>query len=74
VPETILFLHSSAGRYGADRQLVALAGGVDRARYTPVAVLPERGELAELLERAQVETVVAPLTVLRRAEIRPRAA
>lgn len=71
--ETILFLHSSAGRYGADRQLVALADGLDRERFTPVAVLPERGELAELLEAADVETVVAPLTVLRRAEFGPRA-
>src|SRR4029079_3384342 len=38
------------------------------------AVLPERGELAELLEAADVETVGAPLTVLRRAELGPRSA
>jgi len=74
VPETILFIHSSAGRYGADRQLLALAAGIDRGRFTPVAVLPERGELAQLLEDAGVETAVAPLTVLRRAELGPRAA
>jgi len=74
VPETILLLHSSAGRYGADRQLLALAAGLDRDRFTPVAVLPERGELAELLEAAGVETALAPLTVLRRAELGPRAA
>ena len=49
VAAPILFLHSSAGRYGADRQLLALAAGLDRARFTPVAVLPERGELADLL-------------------------
>ncbi len=72
--ETILFLHSSAGRYGADRQLVTLAAGVNRERFTPVAVLPERGELAELLEAEDVETVIAPLTVLRRAELGPRVA
>ena len=72
--ETILFLHSSAGRYGADRQLLALAAGLDRARFTPVAVLPARGELAGLLEDADVETLVAPLTVLRRADLGPRAA
>jgi glycosyltransferase involved in cell wall biosynthesis len=74
VAATILFLHSSAGRYGADRQLLALASGLDRRRFTPVAVLPERGELADLLEEAGVETVVAPLTVLRRAELGPRTA
>jgi glycosyltransferase involved in cell wall biosynthesis len=72
--ETILYLHSSAGRYGADRQLLALASGIDRRRFTPVAVLPERGDLADLLEDAGIETLVAPLAVLRRAELGPRAA
>jgi glycosyltransferase involved in cell wall biosynthesis len=72
--ETILLLHSSAGRYGADRLLLALASGLDRARFTPVAVLPERGELAGLLEDAGVEAVVADLAVLRRAELGPRGA
>ena len=70
----IVFLHSSAGRYGADRQLLALAAGLDRARFTPVAVLPERGELAEPLEDADVEVVVSDLAVLRRAELGPRGA
>jgi glycosyltransferase involved in cell wall biosynthesis len=74
VAATILFLHSSAGRYGADRQLLALASGLDRQRFTPVAVLPERGELAPLLEGAGVETLVADLAVLRRADLGPRAA
>ena len=72
--ETICFLHSSAGRYGADRQLLTLAAGLNRERFTPVAVLPERGELAELLEAEDVETVIAPLSVLRRAELGPRVA
>ena len=67
-------MHSSAGRYGADRQLLALAAGLERDRFTPVAVLPERGELAGLLEDAGVETLVAPLAVLRRAELGPRRA
>jgi len=71
---TILFLHSSAGRYGADRQLLALAAGLDRDRFTPVAVLPERGELAEALEDAGVEAAVAGFSILRRAELGPRAA
>ena len=74
MPETILFLHSSAGRYGADRQLVAIAAGLDRQRFTPVAVLPERGELAGLLEDVDVEVLVADLAVLRRAELGPRSA
>jgi hypothetical protein len=69
---TVLYLHSSAGRYGADLQLVALAGGLDRSRFTPVCVLPERGELAALLEERDVEVVVHPLAVLRRGLLDPR--
>jgi glycosyltransferase involved in cell wall biosynthesis len=57
VRRTALFLHSSAGRYGADLQLVALASGLDRERWDAVAVLPERGTLAPLLERAGVKVV-----------------
>jgi glycosyltransferase involved in cell wall biosynthesis len=66
-------LHSSAGRYGADRQLLLLAGGLDRSRFDPVVVLPERGELAGPLEEAGVETVVEPMRILRRADLSPRA-
>ena len=51
LPRTVLFLHSSAGGYGADRQLLALAGGLDPNRYNPVVALPERGSLAAQLER-----------------------
>ena len=69
---TVLYLHSSAGRYGADLQLVALAGGLDRSRFTPVCVLPERGELAPFLEERDVEVVVHPLAVLRRGLLDPR--
>jgi hypothetical protein len=65
LPRTVLFLHSSAGRYGADLQLLALAGGLDD-RYRAIAVLPERGELAPLLENEGVEVLVRPLAVLRR--------
>ena len=45
-PRTVLFLHGSSGGYGADRQLELLATGLDRARYQPLVVLPERGDLA----------------------------
>ena len=70
---TVLFLHSSAGRYGADLQLLALAGGLDPERYRAIAVLPERGELGALLEQAGVEVVAGPLAVLRRVDPAPLA-
>jgi glycosyltransferase involved in cell wall biosynthesis len=71
---TVLFLHSSAGLYGADRQLLTLARGLDRRRYKPVVVLPERGELAPLLEEAGVEVLLQPLAALRRSLVSPAGA
>jgi glycosyltransferase involved in cell wall biosynthesis len=70
-PRTVLYLHSSAGRYGADRQLALLAGGLDPARYRAVVVLAMDGELREDLQAAGVEVVVRPLAVLRRAVMSP---
>lgn len=65
-PRTVLFLHGSGGGYGADRQLELLAMGLDRARYRPLVVLPERGGLGARLEEAGVELMIAPLAVLQR--------
>ncbi|MGI8729739.1 MAG: glycosyltransferase [Solirubrobacteraceae bacterium] len=63
----MLFLHSSAGRYGADRQLALLAGGLDPERYRALVVLAMDGDLREDLQAAGVEVLVRPLAVLRRA-------
>jgi glycosyltransferase involved in cell wall biosynthesis len=68
-PRTVLYLHSSAGRYGADRQLALLAGGLDPARYHPLVVLAMDGELRGDLAAAGVEVLVRPLAVLRRASM-----
>ena len=73
MPRTVLFLHSSAGRYGADLQLLSMADGLDRSRFTPLCVLPERGELTPLLEEAGAEVLTRPLAVLRR-DLTPRGA
>jgi glycosyltransferase involved in cell wall biosynthesis len=66
-PRTVLYLHSSAGRYGADRQLLLLARGLDPDRFRPLVVLPEPGPLAADLETAGVEVLVRPLAVVRRS-------
>jgi len=71
-PRTVLYLHSSAGRYGADRQLLAIAAGLDPERYCAVVVLPEDGPLARDLRAARIEVLVRPLAVLRRALMSPR--
>ncbi|MGI8801564.1 MAG: glycosyltransferase [Solirubrobacteraceae bacterium] len=69
---TVLLVHSSAGGYGADRQLALIAGGLDPARYRPLVVLATDGPLVAELGRAGVETRVEPLAVLRRSELSPR--
>lgn len=65
-------MHSSAGRYGADRQLHLLATGLDPARYRALVVLAEDGPLADDLRGAGVEVIVRPLAVLRRALLNSR--
>jgi glycosyltransferase involved in cell wall biosynthesis len=70
-PRTVLYLHSSAGRYGADRQLAVIATGLDPARWRPLVVLAMDGELREDLQAAGVEVLVRPLAVLRRAAMSP---
>ncbi len=67
----MLYLHSSAGRYGADRQLALMATGLDPARYRPLVVLAQDGELVGDLGAAGVEVLVRPLAVLRRALTSP---
>jgi glycosyltransferase involved in cell wall biosynthesis len=66
----VLFLHPSATRYGADLQLHALVTGLDPARYRPLVVLPERGELGPWLDESGVEVHIQPVAVLRRALVR----
>jgi len=63
---TVLFLHASAGRYGADRQLEALVEGLDRQRFRPVVVLGAQGALVDRLRESGVEVHVRPLAVLGR--------
>lgn len=70
-PRHALLLHSSAGRYGADRQLVAMAAGLDPARWRATAVLAEDGPLVGDLEDAGCEVLVRPLSVLRREVFSP---
>jgi glycosyltransferase involved in cell wall biosynthesis len=65
----VLYLHSSAGAYGADRQLALITTGLDPDRYRAVVVLARDGPLVGELRAAGVETVVEPLAVLRRSEL-----
>src|SRR4030081_418127 len=69
---TVLYVHSSAGRYGADRQLSLLVSNLDPGRYRALVVLPDDGPLAGELRDAGAEVHVRPgLAVLRRALFNP---
>jgi glycosyltransferase involved in cell wall biosynthesis len=71
-PRTILYVHSSAGRYGADRQLSLLVSNLDPERYRALVVLPDDGPLVGELRGAGAEVHVRPgLAVLRRALFNP---
>jgi glycosyltransferase involved in cell wall biosynthesis len=70
-PAPVLLVHSSSGRYGADRQLQLIAGGLDPARYQPVVALPDKGPLADDLRSAGLEVLIRPLAVLRRQHANP---
>ncbi len=69
----VLLVHSSADRYGSDRQLGVLAAGLDPARWRPLVVLPEEGPLSGDLRAAGIEVLVRPLAIVRRSEPRPAA-
>jgi glycosyltransferase involved in cell wall biosynthesis len=71
-PATVLLVHSSTGRYGADRQLGLIATGLDPARYRAVVALPADCPLADQLRSAGIEVVVRPLSVIRRELAGPR--
>jgi glycosyltransferase involved in cell wall biosynthesis len=62
-------VHSSAGRYGADRQLELLARTLD---HELLALLPFEGPLADDLRGHGVEVLTGPLAVLRREHLNPR--
>jgi glycosyltransferase involved in cell wall biosynthesis len=67
----VLFLHSSSGHYGADRQLALLVTGLDPDRYRPIVALPA-GELARDLRAAGLEVIESRPAVIRRGMGSPR--
>ncbi len=70
-PARILFLHAGAEMYGADRVLLGLIEGLPREDFTPLAVLPREGPLADALRRLGVPVSILDLGVLRRRYLTP---
>lgn len=62
----ILYLHAGAEMYGADKVLLELVKGLDKAEFTPIVVLPCNGLLVEALKKEGIETEIIPYPILRR--------
>lgn len=69
---TVLLVHSSSGRYGADRQLQLIATGLLTAGVAVRVVLPHDGPLVDDLRAADVPVAVRRLAVIRRELVHPR--
>ena len=67
----VLYVHSSAGRYGADRQLELICRALDRERWEPLVLLPFEGPLAGDLRELGVDVLTGPVGVLRREALSP---
>lgn len=74
-PASVLYLHSSDDLYGADIILLQLVSGLDRARFTPIVVLPydmrHVGLLSEELTARGIEWMYLPLAIIRRRYFSP---
>ena len=54
-PYRVLYLHETSRISGAENSLLQLVAHLDRARFEPVFVLPEKGPLGEQLNKLGVE-------------------
>ncbi|HET7624715.1 MAG TPA: glycosyltransferase, partial [Verrucomicrobiae bacterium] len=67
-PRRILLVNNSADIYGASRMLLRFVKTLDRRRFDPVIVLPEKGLLKDCLEAAGVEVILHPrLSIITRS-------
>ena len=70
-PVRILYVHNSADIYGASRSLLRLLPRLDRARFTPIVLLPEDGPLRARIADLGVEVLLHPgLSVITRPVFR----
>jgi glycosyltransferase involved in cell wall biosynthesis len=63
----ILYVNNSADAYGASRCLARICEKLDRTRFEPIVLLPEKGPLVPLLGKTGVEILIQPqLSVITR--------
>jgi glycosyltransferase involved in cell wall biosynthesis len=65
-PVKVLFVNHTSCVGGAEHSLVELIQGIDRSRFTPAAVVPGPGELADALQGADVEVRFAAVSMMKR--------
>jgi glycosyltransferase involved in cell wall biosynthesis len=75
VKTRVIILHSSDDLYGADRVLLQVAVGMQRAGLEPLVVLPDdtssRGLLFQELTRSGIRAFHLPIAVMRRRYLQP---
>lgn len=68
----ILYLHTGAELYGADRVLLTLLKGLDKTKYEPIVVLPSEGPLVSELKANNIEVHIIEYPILRRQYFNPK--
>ncbi len=58
--QDILFVSHSAELYGAERMLLQVLKGIDKAKFNPYLILPAHGPFEEESKRLNIPTVIIP--------------
>ncbi len=61
MPCRILYVHGVTAFGGAERDLISIIGELDRERFTPIVVCPDRGPLFQRLTQQSVRVLILPL-------------
>lgn len=62
----ILFLHSGAELYGADKILIEVLKGLDKQSFFPLVIIPNKGSLEEELKKNNIKYIIYDFPILRR--------
>ncbi len=62
----ILFLHSSAEMYGADKVMLDLICHLDKSKFMPYVILPMEGVLVDALKKENIKVLVMSYPIMRR--------
>lgn len=68
----ILFLHTGAEMYGADKVLLDLIQRLDKKRYKSYVILPTEGVLVDELKKAGISVMIMPYPIMRRKYFNPK--